>query len=91
MILINNNVIYCVSDFYEIIENYGYRINGVDYHESVGEIIDIECPTHVIPFKYCYTKEKGFYINEVWKNQTEQLINEAIDNMTLELIESGVL
>lgn len=90
MILINNKVVIAIMDKFEVREAGNY-INGAVFPFQLGEVIEIEVPDYVIPHKYCYTPEQGFYINEVWLNSKQQLEQTAIDAYTLELIEGGVL
>jgi len=84
MILVENKIVIAVMDNYEQKEN-GKLINGKIY--PMGDVIDIVAEDYIIPIKYCYTVEKGFYINEVWKNET----NQTIDSFISELVMKGAL
>ena len=83
MILVDNKIIIAIMDNFEKKEN-GNLINGCIY--PMGKIIKIEVPENVIPQKYCYTIEKGFYINQVWEQSVKREIEKAIDEYTLEMI-----
>lgn len=56
-----------VDEGYTRIDDCGFivKASGYDFSE-----VD-EVPNEVVPYKYCYTAEKGFYINPNWNEEPE--------------------
>jgi len=88
IILVFNNIIIDISDTYEIKEN-GYLINGRIYPE--GLIYTVSLSEEVVPQKYCYTPEKGVYLNQRWLQlssesrigQLEEVVNTILGGETV--------
>lgn len=97
-----DNEIIEISNTYEIDEEHRNII--VDDHAiayAPDEVINVyeveEIPTEVEIAKYCYTEEKGFYINENYVEPKPEITNEElmqqITNLQLalaEVIEGGI-
>jgi hypothetical protein len=89
MILIDeNDVVIVVGKSYEEVSN-GFLINDVVYPH--GRLVNINTEDHIVPMKYCYTQENGFYINEAWASSIEVQIQDALDEYTMELIIGGII
>lgn len=62
----------------------------------IKEIYEVaEVPEEIIEGKYCYTEEKGFYLNKYYDNKDEEIeaLKEQITEIQLamvEMTESGV-
>ncbi len=73
-------VVYNDNSIAAIREEISYQSNGnvvIDRGQAIAEILvkkvyDVEeIPEEVEENKYCYTPEKGFYINENWKEPVD--------------------
>ena len=72
-------------DYKEIVD-FGFCIKVSDW--GVFEVDEI--PENVIPGKYCYTEEKGFYENPNWvEPEVEDPIQEYRDKLASEVSEIG--
>lgn len=112
MILITNkesNVLVAIAeDTYQEEPNLGTLSNGYPWIKStnVAYILDeinvfqsVTAPAEITEQKYCYTKEKGFYLNQDYVEPdptntfgiSDDLYHSINDKYTLSLIESGVL
>ena len=88
MILIENKVVIDIMDSFEKVEN-GFLINGAVY--CFGEIVDVNAADDIVRGQYCYTIEKGFYINPVWLTSAEGIKQTTVDELMLELLEGGLI
>lgn len=89
-------------------ERLGYMSNGyprlldkniafVTEQVNVNEVENV--PSEVSVDKYCYTTEKGFYINPGWVEKDpsniydipDEVYAKVIDDYTMKLLEGGVL
>lgn len=60
-----NDVILDISDSYSISSETGYILmNGVFFSE--GTVHEVDITEEVVPAKYCYSLEKGIYLNQRW-------------------------
>lgn len=85
-ILTKNNKIIAISKTAEIVlngiklDNYILGISvGQDgqFSEELPKIYDVETvPPEVIEEKYCYTEEKGFYLNNEYNDSSKDLKDE---------------
>lgn len=87
MILVKNKVVIAIMDYFEQKEN-GKLINGSIY--PMGEVVEVESPSNVIPQKYCYDETNGFYENEVWLQSTQKAVEDAEENLLIELMSGGM-
>ncbi|WP_029504002.1 bZIP transcription factor [Lachnoclostridium phytofermentans] len=60
-------------DVYRISENLFCIKKGIRAFE-VNEIVE-----DIVPYKYCYTIEKGFYLNPNWKEPQKSLEDQLVD------------
>lgn len=60
-----NDVIVDIADSYTVSEETGYILmNGVFYPE--GTVYEVDIAEDIVPSKYCYSLEKGIYLNQRW-------------------------
>lgn len=80
-------VVYNDNSIAAIREEISYESNGnvkIGNNQTIGfwlvkGVYDVEeIPSEVEEHKYCYTKEKGFYINENYKEPVDQEIETRI-------------
>ncbi len=64
---------------------------GFIVKKSGYNFIEIEeVPNEIVPYKYCYTEEKGFYENPNWvEPEVEDPIQEYRDQLASEVSEIG--
>ena len=94
-----NNVILGIGNKLEYLDN-GYPClveENMAYPREWVEIYDMpEITPGVEKDKYCFTKEKGFYLNPDWEvinpyGIKQDKYTQIIDDYTMSLIEQGIL
>lgn len=64
-----------------------YRLNETTYAPKMPDYVMIttdDYPSDLAPMRYCYTEEKGFYINETWlKEVTDEAKFNKIDELDM--------
>jgi len=78
-LLINeNNVVIYISDICEIVENGFFVGNNLVFNPTGLHVEEVESVAEeIVPQKYCYTSEEGFYINpDYTEPSTEEQVEE---------------
>lgn len=95
-ILTKNNVIVAISNIAEIVSNgikldnyiLGIAVEDGRFIEALPTIYEVEeVPSEVKEQKYCYTKEKGFYINPDYVEIVDEKDIKKLNETILELEE----
>lgn len=100
MWVITNKEDSAIFGFSDVIEQHdsGYsKLNdlGIVIKESDWRVYSVqEIPEEVIPGKYCYTEEKGFYENPNWvepvePDPTEEILQNYRESLAREVSENG--
>jgi len=85
MILVYNKEVIAVMDTWKQ-ESNGKLVNDCIY--PMGDVVEVETPDEIVAYKYCYTKEKGFYLNSNFRDKDAEI--EAL-NKRLAETESAIL
>ena len=92
----DTNIVVAVSYDIRYTSN-GYPVlQEIEYPEEIFIFVTLEdAPEYIIPYKFCYTKEQGFYKNPDWDNPNpygipDELV-ERIKNDTIAQVQEGVI
>lgn len=72
--------------YLEEIDSYFISEQQLYIPKKLCSVVDVdEYPDDIEPTKYCYTTEKGFYLNPDWKEPTVDLTDEQRDAVVQEI------
>lgn len=95
----NKNIIMNMGNKLDYMDNGYPRLieENIAFPTEMVNVLEIETiPEEVVPARYCYTAEDGFYANPDWKEPnpygvSDEQYNNIIDDYTASLIEQGLL